>query len=82
MTSIEHKNHILLFEKYCKLNEIKNLLINKYKDLKYENIYNFYFKENQNQSDNDLNKKDIKNNKKENMSFKKGNLNKTKINKI
>ena len=81
MTSNEHKNHILLFEKYCKLNEIKNLLIKKYKDLKYENIDIFYFKENKNQNDNDLYKKDIKNNKEEIKSFKKGNLNKTKSSK-
>ena len=75
MTSIEHKNHILLFEKYSQLIEIKNLLINKYKELKYENNDIFYFKENQNKNDNNLNKNNIKNKKEEIKSFKKEKIN-------
>ena len=65
MNSIEHKNHILSFEKYCQLNEIKNLLINKYNQLKYEN--NDIFKSKSN--DNSLDKRDIKTNKEEIKSF-------------
>ena len=77
MNSIEHKNHILSFEKYCQLNEIKNLLINKYNQLKYENNDIFNFKENQNQMIIVQIKEILKRIKKKLSHFKKGNMNKT-----
>ena len=37
ISSLEHKNHIKLYEKYSQLKEIKKLLVNKYNEIKYEN---------------------------------------------
>ena len=36
----ELKNHINLYEKYIKINEVKKLLLNKYKEIRKKNIKN------------------------------------------